>query len=253
MWEWYDEQEKLRALAEAKPKKDFVYDEDDSEEEDSEEEDSEEEEEEDDSEEEEEEAEEEDMIQQVIGIAICPVGKNSRFEKCIKDCNSVDCVGADLFSDRKCGGSWYRCVEGKGVHGCCHNHLLDCGTWLGKMDRRTSDDTLDTMWKFCSSNYDASRYYADRSKGEMLTFVNWKKKIEPLLMSFNSGSSNSDGSRTNLRLSRTRNSGESRTMHSKHRARKRGVERGKQGRHRTRTEKKDESKGVLDGFYGLLW
>ena len=156
---------------------------------DSDSEEEEEEEEEEEVEEEEEEGErrerEEKMIQQVIGIAICPLGNNSKFEECEENCDSVVCVGADLFSDRDCGGGWYRCVEGTGAHGCCHNHLLDCGTWLGKMDGRTYDDTLDTMWKFCSSNYDASRYYADRSKGEMVIFKNWKKNIERLLRKFN--------------------------------------------------------------------
>ena len=103
---------------------------------------------------------EEKIIQNVIGIAICPRGtKHTKFQKSGNTWKGAHgeekCAGAEIFGG-DCGGDEYRCREGKGVDMCCHNHLLACGKWMVEQIKKKEEipeETFETLYKFCCNGY----------------------------------------------------------------------------------------------------
>ena len=133
---------------------------------------------------------EERIIQNVIGIAICPRGKKyTKFQKSGKTWKKKhydeNCAGYEIFGG-PCGGDEYRCGKGKGADMCCHNHLLACGKWMAeqiKKNQETSDETFKKLYKFCCNGYKKiggkRRWTPKYNVGNPPKLqVGWKKAVE---------------------------------------------------------------------------
>ena len=133
---------------------------------------------------------EERIIRNVIGIAICPRGKNhTKFQKSGKTWEAAHgkekCAGTYIFGG-PCGGDEYRCRNGKGADMCCHNHLLACGKWMVeqiKKNEETSEETFGKLYKFCCNGYKKiggaqkwSREYNVNKPPELQ--AGWKTKVK---------------------------------------------------------------------------